>query len=92
MPTKVQQRDREFVRDVGIRLDGDDCDMCQLTAIERHRRLADLMEAAGCIALQRAQLNQKQQTINMWRLATFTAGAIVVMLLCAFFSVHGGRA
>lgn len=88
MPTKLQQ-DRDFVRSVGIKTDCDDCDMCQLTAIERGRRLTDLMEAAACIAQQKADAHKHRQTIRMWQLATFAA--VLMMLLFAFASIHGAK-
>lgn len=83
------QRDRDFARSVGIKPDSDTCDMCQLYAIERGRRLDDVIEAAGCVAKQRADLRQQRQTIHMWKLATFAA--TLMMLLFAFSSIHGGK-
>lgn len=88
MPTKLQA-DREFVRSVGIKPDRDNCDMCQLYAIERGRRLEDMINAAACIAQQRAAIAEHRQRVHMWQLATFAAA--VMMLVFAFSSIHGTR-
>lgn len=87
MPTKLQL-DREFVRSVGIQSEPDNCDMCELYAIERGRRLEDLISSASCIAQQRVDLAEHRETIRMWQLATFAA--VFMMLLFAFSSIHRG--
>ncbi len=86
--TSTLQTDREFERSVGIQPDRDSCGMCQLYAIERTRRLEDMIEAAACVADHRVTIQEQHLTIRMWRLATFAA--TVMMLLFAWSSVHRG--
>lgn len=88
MPTKLQS-DREFARSVGIKPDRDNCDMCELYAIERSRRLTDLVDAVACIAKQKGTIAAQGESIHMWQLATFAAA--LMMVLFAIASIHGGH-